>query len=389
MRRLLHRESEPHYMSELASYSIQAVFFALIAVAVVSRSKKTDLYQFALITIWLIGVIAIYVRYREGQVLFYSNDQDFHKLIIDYYIPIEGIRINDLISLRYVLTVPVYLVSLLGFNAMLIIKFLQLSALLLALNRSQKFMSDHFLTIRFWQLPLIAGPILLFMSLLSLRDVLLACFALIFVTSTSYKTRALGLSGAFLLRPHLGVALAFGFVVSNFYSKYKPKLHSFNISAIAVLSYVIGTIAYWMGAVVQKGINFDTPRTIFTQFKFSQLAANFFGLQFLALSNPDSQIVDASIFALLLSRLVFFDTLLIPVLFLVAVFRHPEFLTKQKVLTFHAFLFFYGVVSQTSFNSTRQNIPFLTCMGLLAVADIEHFRKIRAKVAPKLLMASR
>ena len=376
-------------MSELASYSIQAVFFALIAVAVVSRSKKTDLYQFALISVWLVGVIAIYVRYREGQVLFYSNDQDFHKLIIDYYIPIEGIRINNLISLRYVLTVPVYLVSLLGFNAMLIIKFLQLSALLLALNRSQKFMSDHFLTIRFWQLPLIAGPILLFMSLLSLRDVLLACFALIFVTSTSYKTRALGLSGAFLLRPHLGVALAFGFVVSNFYSKYKPKLHSFNISAIAVLSYVIGTIAYWMGAVVQKGINFDTPRTIFTQFKFSQLAANFFGLQFLALSNPDSQIVDASIFALLLSRLVFFDTLLIPVLFLVAVFRHPEFLTKQKVLTFHAFLFFYGVVSQTSFNSTRQNIPFLTCMGLLAVADIEHFRKIRAKVAPKLLMASR
>ena len=376
-------------MSELASYSIQAVFFALIAVAVVSRSKKTDLYQFALISVWLVGVIAIYVRYREGQVLFYSNDQDFHKLIIDYYIPIEGIRINNLISLRYVLTVPVYLVSLLGFNAMLIIKFLQLSALLLALNRSQKFMSDHFLTIRFWQLPLIAGPILVFMSLLSLRDVLLACFALIFVTSTSYKTRALGLSGAFLLRPHLGVALAFGFVVSNFYSKYKPKLHSFNISAIAVLSYVIGTIAYWMGAVVQKGINFDTPRTIFTQFKFSQLAANFFGLQFLALSNPDSQIVDASIFALLLSRLVFFDTLLIPVLFLVAVFRHPEFLTKQKVLTFHAFLFFYGVVSQTSFNSTRQNIPFLTCMGLLAVADIEHFRKIRAKVAPKLLMASR
>jgi hypothetical protein len=54
-----------------------------------------------------------------------------------------------------------------------------------------------------------------------------------------------------------------------------------------------------------------------------------------------------------------------------------------------AFMFFYGVVSQTSYNSTRQNIPFLTCMGLLAVADIEHFRKIKAKVAPKLLIATR
>jgi hypothetical protein len=376
-------------MSELASYSLQAVFFALVAVIVVSRSKKTDLYQFALISVWLVGVIAIYARYREGQVLFYSNDQEFHNLIIEYYIPIEGIHINELISLRYLLTVPVYLVSLLGFNAMLIIKFLQLSALLLAFNRSQKFMSDHFLTIRFWHLPIIAGPILVFMSLLSLRDVLLACFALIFVTSTSYKTRALGLSGAFLLRPHLGVALAFGFVVSNFYTKYKPKLHSFNFSVIAVLSYVIGTIAYWIGAVIQKGINFETPRTIFTQFKFSQLAANFFGLQFLALSNPDSRIVASSTFDLLLSRLVFFDTLLIPVLFLIAKYRHPDFLTKQKVLTFHAFLFFYGVVSQTSFNSTRQNIPFLACMGLLAVADIEHFRTIKAKIAPKLLMATR
>ena len=66
-------------MSELASYSIQAVFFALVAVVVVSRSKKTDLYQFALISIWLIGVIAIYAKYKDGQIFFYSNDQDFHR----------------------------------------------------------------------------------------------------------------------------------------------------------------------------------------------------------------------------------------------------------------------------------------------------------------------
>jgi len=80
---------------------------------------------------------------------------------------------------------------------------------------------------------------------------------------------------------------------------------------------------------------------------------------------------------------------LIPMLFLIAVFKHPMYLTTQKILMLQAFLFFYGVVSQTSYNSTRQNIPFLACMGVLAVADIEHFRKIKAKVAPKLLMATR
>jgi hypothetical protein len=376
-------------MSELASYSIQAVFFALVAVVAVSRSKKTDLYQITLISIWLVGVIAIYARYREGQVLFYSNDQLFHQNIVEYYLPIEGVRIREIISLRYLLTVPVYLVSLLGFNAMLIFKFLQLSALLLVYNRSQKFMSEHFLTIRFWQLPLIAGPLLVFMSLLSLRDVLLAYFALVFVSSSDRNSRILGLGGAFLLRPHLAVALAFGFILSYFYSKWKPKLQGLALSSIALLSYATGTIAYWIGAVIQKGVNFDTPKTTFTQLKFFQLAANFFGLQFLTLNDPDNQIVDASTFSLLLSRLVFSETILIPMLFLIAVFRHPDFLTKQKTLTLLAFFFFYGVVSQTSYNSTRQNIPFLICMGLLAVADIENFRKIKAKVAPKLLMATR
>jgi len=376
-------------MSELASYSIQAVFFALVAVVVVSRSKKTDLYQFALISVWLIGVIAIYARYREDQVLFYSNDQLFHQDVIEYYLSIEGIRIREIISLRYLLTVPVFLISLLGFNAMLMIKFLQLSALLLVYNRSKKFMSENFLMIRFWQLPLIAGPLLVFMSLLSLRDVLLAYFALVFVSSSDRNSRILGLGGAFLLRPHLGVALAFGFILSYFYSKWKPKLQGLALSSIALLSYATGTIAYWIGAVIQKGVNFDTPKTTFTQLKFFQLAANFFGLQFLTLNDPDNQIVDASTFSLLLSRLVFSETILIPMLFLIAVFRHPDFLTKQKTLTLLAFFFFYGVVSQTSYNSTRQNIPFLICMGVLAVADIEHFRKIKETVGKKLLMATR
>jgi hypothetical protein len=349
-------------MSELASYSIQAIFFALIAVVVVSRSKKTDLYQFALISIWLIGVIVIFARYKDDQVLFYSNDQLFHRDVIEYYLTVEGIQVREIISLRYLLTVPVYFISLLGFDAMLIIKFLQLGALLLLYKRSQQFLSEQSLQIRFWQLPLIAGPILIFMSLLSLRDVVLAYFALLFVSSGDRNSRILGLGGAFLLRPHLGVALAIGFILSSFYSRWKPKFQSIAFSAVALFSYGIGTIAYWIGAVIQKGVSFDTPRTVFSQFKFSQLAANFFGMQFLALNNPDRAIVDASTFALLLSRLVFFDTLLIPVLFLIAVFRHPEFLTKQKVLTFYAFMFFYGVVSQTSFNSVSRMYG-IACSG--------------------------
>ena len=80
-------------MNELARYSIQAIAFAVIAVFVISRSRKTDLYQFSLILVWLVGVIAIYARYGEGQVLFYSNDQEIHQRIVINYIDFFGISL--------------------------------------------------------------------------------------------------------------------------------------------------------------------------------------------------------------------------------------------------------------------------------------------------------
>ena len=71
-----------------------------------------------------------------------------------------------------------------------------------------------------------------------------------------------------------------------------------------------------------------------------------------------------------------------------AAIARTSFLTKQKVLTLQAFLFFYGVVSQTTWNSTRQNIPFLACMGVIAVADIEYFRNLKRNRQPQLLSTS-
>ena len=376
-------------MNELASYSIQATIFALIAIICVSRSKKTDVYQFVLILIWLFGVIAIFAKYREGQNLFYSNDQLFHANVIRFYLPLEGIRPGGIIGLRYLLTVPIYYVSLLGINAALAIKFVQLVSLLLIYNRSKNFIETRQLQLKYWHLPLISGPILIFMSLLSLRDLILAYFALLFMTHKNRNELAIGLIGALLLRPHLATALLFGYIVTALYFKWNSKYAIFKIVSLATFSYVAGTVAYWFGALIQKGVALSTPEAVFTQFKISQLAANFAGLQFLGLNDSSSKLVAASTTFLLLSRFIFFDTMFIPVLFLIATFRHPDFLTKYKVLTLQSFLFFYGIVSQTTWNSTRQNIPFLACMGVLAVADIEHFRKIKAKIVPKLLTATR
>jgi hypothetical protein len=376
-------------MSELASYSIQAVFFALVAVVVVSRSKKTDLYQIALISIWLIGVIAIFARYRNDQVYFYSNDQLFHFRVIDYYLPQEGLSFEGIIGLRYLLTIPAYLISLLGFNAMLVIKFAQLSALLGIYSTAKTYLGEHSLKIKYWYIPMISGPLLVFMSLLSLRDVILAYFAILFTFRSTLKLKFFPVICMFLLRPHLGVSMAFGLVIAQIFAHFKPRFKIFNLLLLSIGSYVFGSFSYWIGALIQQGASLQLPTSVFSQLKITRLFANFTGLQFLTLRDSENLVVSATNASLLLSRIVFFETISIPVIFLVCVFRPFSINNLAKIQTLQAFLFFYGVVSQTTWNSTRQNIPFLACMGVLAVADIEHFRKIKAKIAPKLLTATR
>ena len=117
--------------------------------------------------------------------------------------------------------------------------------------------------------------------------------------------------------------------------------------------------------------------------------SNFTGFQFLTLRGGDDAVVAASNLLLVASRLIFFETFAIPFLFIVLFFRHIQYLTKRKLLILQAFIFFYGIVSQTPYNSTRQNLPFLACMGVLAVADLERFRKVKQKIKPRLQSATR
>jgi hypothetical protein len=252
-------------MSELASYSLQAIFFALVAVVVVSRSKKTDLYQVALISIWLVGVIAIYSRYGNDQVLFYSNDQQFHQQVIEYYLPVEGFDTGAIIGLRYLLTVPVYLVSLIGFNSILTIKFVQLIFLLMLFRRSKNYLLSLNITSVYWQLPFLAGPIMIFMSTLALRDIALAYFSLLFITSKSLNQLTIGFSGALLLRPHLGVALILGFTVSRIVQNMQPRLKIVAITCASLFSYVFGSFASSIGKVIQNGLVYENPKLILTR----------------------------------------------------------------------------------------------------------------------------
>ena len=369
-------------MSELATYSTQAIFFALVAVVVVSRSKKTDLYQFALISIWLIGVIAIYARYRQDQVLFYSNDQLFHQQIIQFYIPIDGFRLSAVFGLRYLLTVPVYLMSLLGFNAMLVIKFIQLCALLLIYIKARTLAKQFGFKILYLQLPLFAGPLPLFMSMLGLRDVILAYLTLVSIFPSNLKLRPLSIASIGLLRPHLAVALIFGLTIESIFNLMRSRFQVLLRSILLGTSYILGAIGFALGNYFSNEGKIYFPSTIFSVDYISRLALNIFGLQFLVLDGKGVGVVASSTVLLLFSRLLFVETFLAPSMFLVLFFRHDSVLKRESVQIGAALFFFLGLVFQNAVltNSTRQNLPFIIVMGLIGViqlCDHQNLRRIK------------
>ena len=140
------------------------------------------------------------------------------------------------------------------------------------------------------------------------------------------------------------------------------------IALFTLITYTLGSYVYFVGATIKEKIPLRAPTEVFTQFKFTRFAANFFGLQFLTL---DDTVVAASIPALFLSRLVFFDTLLTPLIFLIVLFIPVAKWNQLRTSVFFTFVFFYGLVSQTDWNSSRQNMPFFVMMGLVAIVGIE------------------
>ena len=210
------------------------------------------------------------------------------------------------------------------------------------------------------------------MSTLALRDLAIGFFTLILVLETTPTTKIVGLIGTFLLRPHLAVALLIGYMICRIYAFIRPKFYLVSIFFMTIGVYWFGTISYFLGSSIQTGTRIGNPVDVFTQYKFIRLAANMLGVQFLTL---DESVVDSSTLTLLLSRLIFIDTWLIPLLFLSLLVQQSKHFTHLRIQIYFGFIFFYGLTSQTSWNSSRQNIPFLITMGLLTVVGIESQRK--------------
>jgi hypothetical protein len=366
-------------MSDLASYSLQTIGLAALALVYFSKSKKIDAYSLGLIVFWTLGVIYIYARYRTDQIQFYSNDQAFHQLIVAHYLPTEGINLSSAISLRYIITLPAYFLSRFGINIALLFKFSQLIFALLIFKHAKYILEKYGIHIKRWMVLYFAGPLLVFMSLLALRDVLLAFFSLLFVFPATTKSRYLGLLVVALLRPHLAAALVFGLIAEYLYRKAKPRLLVTGHVITLLISYAIGALSFPIGNYVMNGNRFRVPSTIFSIEYFSQIGLNLIGLQFLVLDGEDAGVVAASTIFLLFVRLIFIDTILVPSTFFFFCAKPIQLVRRETLQISTAMFFFYGLIFQNQIvtNSTRQNLPFITVMGVITVIRICDYRAIK------------
>jgi hypothetical protein len=367
-------------MSDLASYSLQTIGLAALALVFFSKSRKIDSYSLGLVIFWTIGVIYIYAKYRNDQAQFYSNDQAFHLSIVQYYIPTEGVDLSSVISLRYIITLPVYFLSRFGFDVVLLFKFSQLVFALLIFRHAKLIIENTRIILKRWMVLYFSGPLLAFMSLLALRDVHLAFFTLLFVFPATPKSRYLGLLVVALLRPHLAAALVFGLIAEYLYRRVKPRLLVTGHVITLLISYAIGALSFPIGNFVMYGNQIKIPSTIFSIEYFSQIGLNLVGLQFLILDGEDAGVVAASTIFLLFVRLIFIDTILVPSTFFFFCTKPLQLVRQETMQISAAMFFFYGLIFQNQIvtNSTRQNLPFITVMGVIAVIRICDYRAIKS-----------
>jgi len=174
----------------------------------------------------------------------------------------------------------------------------------------------------------------------------------------------------FLLRPHLAVALLVGLTSARVFIMIGRRLKIFSGGILVSVMYVFGAYAYSLGTIVRDGFNPGTSDLVFSQQRISQVALNFTGLQFLSQLNEDESIVASSLGQLLAARLLLFDSLIIPATFVLITIFALRKLKVEAIHTLSSFVFFLGLVTQTDFNSTRQNLPFYALMGIICVVNL-------------------
>jgi hypothetical protein len=369
-------------------YIIQTLLIAAVLYVFVVREQR--ILQLQVIS-WAIGVIAIMWRFGiDEQLGFYSNDQLHYNSIVRILMfwtwpegePVTAFWWLDFSKVPYPISaVPL---ALAGVHSALALKTVSLICLL-ALSRELLYryqavnLLDQIKVLYFTGCGLIGT----FFSLVALRETMMMFFVYRYVADRSFVNRLFSIVILFLLRSHLAAALIVAEVVIWVWMWFtKNRRLGFAETPILIICGV--TVGFMMFSWRFNGIQgYDIFRRLQTPFNGGfgitetiQTASNYGGLQFLT---AHEAFVRLSTAELLLLRLVFSDTVLIPLGFTLMCLIINHRLSERHKFTLLAFTIYVSIVTNTDFNSFRQNIPLMPLMGV-AILDYLQERRLRKSI---------
>ena len=330
------------------------------------------------VAVWAIGVVLIAWRFGlAGQLDFYSNDQRYYDFVVELYSRERWILNEELsfVDSKTPYTLPAVLVKVFGFHPTLALKIVSLISLLalshLILTRHDTRLFSSQLKVLYFTA---CGAIGTFFSMLALRETTMMLFAYTYTFGKSPQLRVVSLVMLFLLRPHLAAALFIAEIITFGWGWITEKRDTgfFTVPAVLTLSVVIGSVLYALQNV--PGSKDDDPigKNVFVT-QAIRVVSNFVGLQFLTV--PEST-VNFSISSLVLLRFILSETVIIPTGFTLICFLRGFRLGNRDLFVLSAFATYVSVVTNTDFNSFRQNVPFIPLMGLVII-DYLNQRTIR------------
>jgi hypothetical protein len=367
------------------SYYLQIVVLCSALLWFFSRKGKIDRIVLCTVVLWAIGVSLIYFRYGPiGQWSFYQNDQYWHWKIVAQLIPqgINFLSVDQLNDLRIPYALPAYLMSTVGFDVTLSLKFVSLVSLVLTHKIANDYLSRFISHTKIKHLWFLTSPFLIFFSMLALRETTMALFVAVvfFLPNPTVKICSLFLVG--FLRPHLAVAILFGFVWGWLVKRAPRSWYFATVAASALIPIWVGTLGFSVGNFLLNNLPLQLYQDLFLKSQITQVFSSFVGLQFLTVAD---QTIEYTTQSILLIRLIFPEIVLVPLLFTSTLLVYKQELTQLKLTIFSAFVFFVAVSSGTEFLSVRQTLPFFP---ILAVVVIRTYAK-EAVAKPEELTASR
>ena len=232
------------------SYYLQAIILCSALLCFLSRRGKIDRLIVFVVTLWAVGVSLIYFRYGSiGQWSFYQNDQYWHWKIVAQLIPqgINFLSVDQLNLLRIPYTLPAYLISTVGFDITLSLKFVSLISLIFLYQITSDYVSAFFSPLKMRFTVALISPFLVFFSMLALRETTMALLlAVVFFRSNpTLRISSLFLVG--ILRPHLAVAILFGFLWGWLMNKAPRSWYFATVAASALVPIWVGAFGFTVG----------------------------------------------------------------------------------------------------------------------------------------------